>query len=155
MSKNKVVLAYSGGLDTSVMIPWIKETYDCDVIALCANLGQAEELDGLEEKALKTGASKAYIEDLQDEFVEDFMLPCLQAGATYEGKYLLGTSFGRPLIAKRQVEIAKKEGANYVAHGATGKGNDQVRFELGYSYFSKNKRPYNRRGYSYATRFKD
>ena len=132
MSKNKVVLAYSGGLDTSVMIPWIKETYDCDVIALCANLGQAEELDGLEEKALKTGASKAYIEDLQDEFVEDFMLPCLQAGATYEGKYLLGTSFGRPLIAKRQVEIAKKEGANYVAHGATGKGNDQVRFELTY-----------------------
>lgn len=132
MAKDKVVLAYSGGLDTSVMIPWIKETYDCDVIAMCANLGQAEELDGLEEKALQTGAIKAYIEDLQNEFVNDFMLPCLQAGAVYEGKYLLGTSFGRPLIAKRQVEIAQQEGAKYVAHGATGKGNDQVRFELTY-----------------------
>ena len=132
MAKDKVVLAYSGGLDTSVMIPWIKETYDCDVIAMCANLGQAEELDGLEEKALQTGAIKAYIEDLQEEFVNDFMLPCLQAGAVYEGKYLLGTSFGRPLIAKRQVEIAQQEGAKYVAHGATGKGNDQVRFELTY-----------------------
>lgn len=128
--KNKVVLAYSGGLDTSVMIQWLKDTYDCEVIAMCADLGQAEELDGLEEKAIKTGASKVYIEDLREEFITDYIYPTLRAGAIYEGKYLLGTSFGRPLIAKRQVEIAIKEGANMVAHGATGKGNDQVRFEL-------------------------
>ncbi|MBT5855313.1 argininosuccinate synthase [bacterium] len=132
MSKEKVVLAYSGGLDTSVMIPWLKETYNCEVIAMCANLGQAEELDGLEEKALKTGAIKAYIEDLTEPFITDYIYPTLRAGAIYEGRYLLGTSFGRPLIAKRQVEIAHKEGATMVAHGATGKGNDQVRFELTY-----------------------
>lgn len=128
--KNKVVLAYSGGLDTSVMIPWLKEHYDCDVIAMCANLGQADELDGLEEKALKTGASKVFIEDLREEFITEYIYPTMRAGAIYEQEYLLGTSFGRPLIAKRQVEIAQQEGANMVAHGATGKGNDQVRFEL-------------------------
>ncbi len=128
--KNKVVLAYSGGLDTSIMIPWLKENYDCDVIAMCANLGQADELDGLEEKALQTGASKVFIEDLRDEFITQYIYPTLRAGAIYEHHYLLGTSFGRPLIAKRQVEIAQQEGATMVAHGATGKGNDQVRFEL-------------------------
>jgi len=128
----KCVLAYSGGLDTSIMIPWIKEKYNCEVIAVCANLGQADELDGLEEKALKTGASKAYIEDLQEEFITDYIYPTLKAGAIYELNYLLGTSFGRPLIAKRKVEIAQAEGATMVAHGATGKGNDQVRFELTY-----------------------
>ena len=128
--KNKVVLAYSGGLDTSVMIPWLKEHYDCEVIAMCANLGQADELDGLEEKALKTGASKVFIEDLRERFITDYIYPTLKAGAIYEHEYLLGTSFGRPLIAKRQVEIAQQEGATMVAHGATGKGNDQVRFEL-------------------------
>ncbi|RAP24972.1 argininosuccinate synthase [Candidatus Marinamargulisbacteria bacterium SCGC AG-343-K17] len=128
--KNKVVLAYSGGLDTSVMIPWLKEHYDCEVIAMCANLGQADELDGLEEKALQTGASKVFIEDLRETFITDYIYPTLRAGAIYEQKYLLGTSFGRPLIAKRQVEIAQQEGANMVSHGATGKGNDQVRFEL-------------------------
>ena len=132
MSKPKVVLAYSGGLDTSVMIPWLKEHYDCEVIAMCANLGQADELDGLEEKALQTGACKVYIEDLREEFITDYIYPTLKAGAVYEQEYLLGTSFGRPLIAKRQVEIAQKEGATMVAHGATGKGNDQVRFELTY-----------------------
>ncbi|MBG91057.1 MAG: argininosuccinate synthase [Actinobacteria bacterium] len=128
----KVVLAYSGGLDTSIMIHWLKENYDCEVIAMCANLGQAEEMDGLEEKALKSGASKVFVEDLQDEFIRDYIYPTLKAGAIYENKYLLGTSFGRPLIAKRQVEIAQQEGASMVAHGATGKGNDQVRFELTY-----------------------
>lgn len=128
--KEKLVLAYSGGLDTSVMVPWLKEHYDCEVIAMCANLGQDDELDGLEEKALKTGASKLYIEDLREEFITDYIYPTLQAGAIYESEYLLGTSFGRPLIAKRMVEIAQKEGATMVAHGATGKGNDQVRFEL-------------------------
>ena len=128
--KHKVVLAYSGGLDTSVMIPWLKEHYDCDVIAMCANLGQADELDGLEEKALQTGASKVFVEDLRDAFITDYIYPTLRAGAIYERQYLLGTSFGRPLIAKRQVEIAQQEGATMVAHGATGKGNDQVRFEL-------------------------
>jgi argininosuccinate synthase len=128
--KNKVVLAYSGGLDTSVMIPWLKEHYDCEVIAMCANLGQADELDGLEEKAIKTGASKVFIEDLREEFITKYIYPTMRAGAIYEQEYLLGTSFGRPLIAKRQVEIAQQEGANMVAHGATGKGNDQVRFEL-------------------------
>jgi len=126
----KVVLAYSGGLDTSVMIKWLKDNYGCEVIAYCADLGQGEELKGLREKALKTGASKVYIEDLKEEFVRDFLFPMLQAGAVYEGQYLLGTSVARPLIAKRQVEIAKKEKAGAVAHGATGKGNDQVRFEL-------------------------
>lgn len=130
MSKPKVVLAYSGGLDTSIMIPWLKENYDCDVIAMCADLGQGEELSGLEEKALKTGASKLYIEDVREEFITQYIYPTLRAGAIYESKYLLGTSFGRPLIAKKLVEIAQKEGATMVAHGATGKGNDQVRFEL-------------------------
>lgn len=132
MAKEKCVLAYSGGLDTSIMIQWLKDTYDVEVIAVCGNLGQAEELDGLEEKALKTGAIKAYIEDQREEFVRDFIWPTLKAGAVYENKYLLGTSFGRPLIAKRQVEIALAEGATILAHGATGKGNDQVRFELTY-----------------------
>lgn len=126
----KVVLLYSGGLDTSIMISWLKETYNCEVIALCANLGQKEELAGLEEKAIKTGASKIFIEDLTPEFVTDYIYPTVKAGAIYEGRYLLGTSFARPLIAKRAVEIAKQEGASAIAHGATGKGNDQVRFEL-------------------------
>ena len=128
----KVVLAYSGGLDTSVMIPWLKENYGCEVIAFAANVGQDEELKGLKEKALKTGASKFYGDDLTKEFAEDFLLPMLKSGAVYEGQYLLGTSIARPLIAKRQVEIARKENADAVAHGATGKGNDQVRFELTY-----------------------
>ena len=128
----KVVLAYSGGLDTSVMIPWLKDNYGCEVIAMVADVGQAEELDGLKEKGIKTGASKVYIEDLKKEFVEDHLFKMIKAGAVYEGRYLLGTSIARPLIAKRQVEIAKKEGADAVAHGATGKGNDQVRFELTY-----------------------
>ena len=128
----KVVLAYSGGLDTSVMIPWLKENYGCEVIAFAADLGQGEELDHLNEKAIKTGASKIYIEDLREEFLKEYVWPTLKAGAVYEGKYLLGTSFARPLISKKQVEIALKEGADAVAHGATGKGNDQVRFELGY-----------------------
>ena len=128
----KVVLAYSGGLDTSVMIPWLKDNYGCEVIAMAADVGQAEELTGLQEKGIKTGASKVYIEDLKKEFVEDYLFKMMKAGAVYEGRYLLGTSIARPLIAKRQVEIAKKEGADAVAHGATGKGNDQVRFELTY-----------------------
>lgn len=133
MKKNvkKVVLAYSGGLDTSVIIPWLKENYDnCEVIAMCADLGQGDELEPVYEKALKSGASKCYIEDLKQEFAEDFVWPVLKAGAVYEKKYLLGTSFARPLIAKKLVEIAAKEGADAIAHGATGKGNDQVRFEL-------------------------
>ncbi len=126
----KVVLAYSGGLDTSIIIPWLKENYNnCEVIAVSGNVGQADELDGLEEKALKTGASKLYVEDLTDEFVDEYIIPTMQAGAKYEG-YLLGTSFARPIIAKRIVEIAKKEGADAICHGCTGKGNDQVRFEL-------------------------
>ena len=129
---NKVVLAYSGGLDTSVMIPWLKDKYGCEVVAMAADLGQAEELEGLKEKGIKTGASKVYIEDLKKEFVENYLFKMIKAGAVYEGRYLLGTSIARPLIAKRQVEIAKKEGADAVAHGATGKGNDQVRFELTY-----------------------
>lgn len=128
--KQKVILAYSGGLDTSVIIPWLKENYDYEVIAVAGNLGQDEELKNLKEKALKTGASKIYIEDLQDEFVNDFIFPTLKAGAVYENKYLLGTSMARPVIAKRLVEIAEKEGAIAICHGATGKGNDQVRFEL-------------------------
>ena len=127
---NKVVLAYSGGLDTSIIIPWLKENYGCEVIAMAADVGQGAELSGLEEKALKTGASKLYIEDLTDEFVNEYILPTMQAGAVYEGKYLLGTSFARPIIGKRLVEIAKKEGADAIAHGCTGKGNDQVRFEF-------------------------
>jgi len=126
----KVVLLYSGGLDTSIMIPWLKENYHCEVIAVCADLGQNEELNGLEEKAIKTGASKLYIERLTEEFITDYIYPTIKAGAVYEGSYLLGTSFARPLIAKRAVEIAQKEGATAIAHGATGKGNDQVRFEL-------------------------
>ena len=132
MSKiKKVVLAYSGGLDTSVIIPWLKENYDgCEVIACCADIGQGDELDAVHDKALKSGASKVYIEDLTQEFLEEYVWPTLQAGAVYEGKYLLGTSFARPIIAKKLVEIAKKEGADAIAHGATGKGNDQVRFEL-------------------------
>ena len=125
----KVVLAYSGGLDTSIIIPWLKENYGCEVICVAGNVGQDAELDGLEERALKTGASKLYIEDIQDEFVNDFVFPTLKAGAKYEN-YLLGTSFARPPIAKRIVEIAKKEGADAICHGCTGKGNDQVRFEL-------------------------
>ncbi len=126
----KVVLLYSGGLDTSIMIPWLKEHYRCEVIAMCADLGQEQELKGLKKKALLTGASKLYIEDLREEFITDFIYPTLRAGAVYEGSYLLGTSFARPLIAKRAVEIAHREHATAVAHGATGKGNDQVRFEL-------------------------
>ncbi len=126
----KVVLAYSGGLDTSIIIPWLKENYNnCEVIAVSGNVGQADELDGLEEKAIKTGASKLYVEDLTDEFVDEYVIPTMQAGAKYE-EYLLGTSFARPVIAKRIVEIAKKEGADAICHGCTGKGNDQVRFEL-------------------------
>lgn len=132
----KVVLAYSGGLDTSIIIPWLKEHYGCEVIAMAADVGQEEELDGLEEKAIKTGASKCYIEDLREEFVNDFVYPTMMAGAVYENRYLLGTSFARPLIAKRQVEIARRENADAVSHGATGKGNDQVRFELTYKAFA-------------------
>ena len=126
----KIVLAYSGGLDTSVLLSWIKETYDAEMIAFCANIGQEEELKGLEQKARRTGASKIYIDDLQEEFARDFIFPMMQAGAIYEGQYFLGTSIARPLIAKRMVEIARKEEADAIAHGATGKGNDQVRFEL-------------------------
>ena len=127
----KVVLAYSGGLDTSVIIPWLKENYNnCEVIAVTADLGQGDELDPVHDKALKSGASKCYILDLKEEFIADYVWPVVKAGAVYEKKYLLGTSFARPLIAKRLVEIAEKEGADAVAHGATGKGNDQVRFEL-------------------------
>ncbi len=130
MSKEKVVLAYSGGLDTSIIIPWLKENYDCEVIAVCGDVGQGKETEGLEERAKKAGASKLYIEDLRDEYVKDFIFPTLKAGAVYEGKYLLGTSHARPIISKRLVEIAEKEGATAICHGATGKGNDQVRFEL-------------------------
>lgn len=130
MAKDKVILAYSGGLDTSIIIPWLKENYDYDVVAVAVDVGQGEELEPLNEKAIKTGASKIYIEDVQKEFVEDFIFPSIKANAVYEGKYLLGTSFARPLIAKRLVEIAEKEGAVAICHGATGKGNDQVRFEL-------------------------
>ena len=139
MNKNeikKVVLAYSGGLDTSIIIPWLKENYNnCEVIAVSGNVGQADELEGLEEKALKTGASKLYVEDLTDEYVNDFIIPTMKAGAKYE-EYLLGTSHARPCIAKRLVEIAKAEGADAIAHGCTGKGNDQVRFELAIRHFA-------------------
>ncbi|GGA43534.1 argininosuccinate synthase [Paenibacillus physcomitrellae] len=130
MAKEKIVLAYSGGLDTSIILKWLKETYDAEIIAFTADIGQKEELDGLEAKALATGASKVYIDDLREEFAKDFIYPMFQAGALYEGQYLLGTSIARPLIAKRMVEIARAEGATAIAHGATGKGNDQVRFEL-------------------------
>ncbi|MEE1043318.1 MAG: argininosuccinate synthase, partial [Clostridia bacterium] len=140
MNKNeikKVVLAYSGGLDTSIIIPWLKENYNnCEVIAVSGNVGQSDELVGLDEKALKTGASKIYIENLTKEFVEDYIFPTIQAGAIYEGKYLLGTSFARPLIGKRLVEVAIKEGADAICHGCTGKGNDQVRFELAIKAFA-------------------
>ncbi len=131
-SINKIVLAYSGGLDTSVMLHWIKERYDCEVICYCANVGQGEELTGLDEKARASGASKLYVEDLRQEFVTDYVWTAVKANAVYEGVYLLGTSLARPVIAKRQIEIAQLEGADAVAHGATGKGNDQVRFELTY-----------------------
>ena len=130
MSKLRVLLAYSGGLDTSIIIPWLKENYDCDVVCVAGDVGQGEELEPLHEKAKKTGAEKLYIEDLKKEFVEDFIWPTMQCGAVYEGKYLLGTSFARPLIAKRMVEIAHKENCTAICHGCTGKGNDQVRFEL-------------------------
>lgn len=132
----KVVLAYSGGLDTSVILHWLRETYDCEVIAFAADLGQREELAGLKEKGLRSGASKVYIEDLQEEFVRDFIFPMLRANAVYESGYLMGTSIARPLIAKKQMEIAAAEGADAVAHGATGKGNDQVRFEITYLAFN-------------------
>ncbi len=130
MAKEKVVLAYSGGLDTSIIISWLIENYDYEVIAVCGDVGQGKETDGLEERAKASGASKCYIEDLRDEYVEDFIFPTLKAGAVYEGKYLLGTSHARPIIARRLVEIAEQEGAVAICHGATGKGNDQVRFEL-------------------------
>lgn len=133
---NKVVLAYSGGLDTSIIISWLKENYGCEVIAVVGNVGQKDELVGLEEKAIKTGASKCYIEDLNKEFVEDYIFPTIQANAIYEGKYLLGTSFARPIIGKRLVEIALAEGADAICHGCTGKGNDQVRFELAVKAFA-------------------
>ena len=129
--KEKVVLAYSGGLDTTAIIPWLKENYDYEVICCCVDCGQDEELDGLEERAKLSGASKLYIEDITDEFCDDYIVPCVQAGAVYENKYLLGTSMARPGIAKKLVEIARKEGATAICHGATGKGNDQIRFELG------------------------
>src|SRR6267143_6325318 len=126
----KIVLAYSGGLDTSVLLLWLKEKYQAEMIAFCANIGQEEELNGLDKKARQTGASKIYIDDLREEFARDFIFPMIQAGAIYENQYYLGTSIARPLIAKRMVEIARKEKADAIAHGATGKGNDQVRFEL-------------------------
>jgi argininosuccinate synthase len=128
----KVVLAYSGGLDTSIIVPWLRENYDCEVICYCSDLGQEEELSGLEQKAINSGASACVIDDLRDEFIRNYILPTMQAGAVYERKYLLGTSMARPLIARRQVEVAAEYGADAVAHGCTGKGNDQVRFELTY-----------------------
>jgi argininosuccinate synthase len=128
----KVVLAYSGGLDTSVILKWLIETYKCEVVTFTADLGQEEELDGLDKKAISTGAVKAYIEDLREEFIKDYVFPAFRANAIYEGQYLLGTSIARPLIAKRQIEIANQENADAVSHGSTGKGNDQVRFEIGY-----------------------
>ena len=131
MAKEKVVLAYSGGLDTSIIISWLKENYDYDVVCVCGDVGQGKETDGLEERAKKSGALKCYIADLRDEYVKDYIFPTLKSGAKYEGKYLLGTSHARPIIAKKLVEVAHKEGAVAICHGATGKGNDQVRFELG------------------------
>src|SRR6516164_3482532 len=132
----RVVLAYSGGLDTSIIIPWLKENYGCEVIAMAGNVGQEDELQGLQEKAIRSGASKCYVEDLRHEFVTEYLWPLVKSGAMYEGKYLLGTAIGRPLLAKRQVEVALAEGADAVAHGCTGKGNDQVRFELAYKAFA-------------------
>src|SRR2546428_9610731 len=129
---DKVVLAYSGALDTSVILKWLKETYNCEVICFAADVGQAEELGGLEEKAFATGASKLYVEDLREEFVRDFVFTALKANAVYEGVYLMGTSLARPLIGKKQIESAQREGARAVSHGATGNGNDQVRFDLTY-----------------------
>lgn len=129
--KEKVILAYSGGLDTTAIIPWLKENFDYEVICCCIDCGQGNELDGLEERAKLSGAAKLYIEDIVDEFSEEYVMPCVQAGAVYENKYLLGTSMARPAIAKRLVEIARKENASAICHGATGKGNDQIRFELG------------------------
>ncbi|MDD6070621.1 MAG: argininosuccinate synthase [Clostridiales bacterium] len=134
--KEKVILAYSGGLDTTALIPWLKENYDYEVICCCIDCGQGNELDGLEERAKLSGASKLYIEDITDEFCDDYIVPCVQANAIYENKYLLGTSMARPGIAKRLVEIARKEGATAICHGATGKGNDQIRFELGIKAFA-------------------
>jgi argininosuccinate synthase len=136
MSKEKVILAYSGGLDTTALIPWLKENYDYEVICCCVDCGQESELDGLEERAKLSGASKLYIEDITDEFCDDYIVPCVQANAVYENKYLLGTSMARPGIAKKLVEIARKEGASAICHGATGKGNDQIRFELGIKAFA-------------------
>ena len=129
--KEKVILAYSGGLDTTVIIPWLKENYDYDVVAVCVDVGQGTETDGLEEKAIKTGAVKYYLLNVEDEFVVDYVYPTVKANAVYEGKYLLGTSIARPLIAKKLVEIAHKENSTAICHGARGKGNDQARFELG------------------------
>ena len=134
----KIVLAYSGGLDTSVIMRWLKETYGCEVIAFCADVGQGEDLQAVKQKALATGASRCYVEDLREEFVRDFVFPALRADAAYEQDYLMGTSLARPIIAKAQMEVVKKEGADAVAHGSTGKGNDQVRFELGYYHFDPN-----------------
>ncbi|MCI1946067.1 argininosuccinate synthase [Clostridium luticellarii] len=133
--KDKVVLAYSGGLDTSIIIPWLKENYDLDVIAACVNVGQDDDMDKVREKALKTGASKVYIDDLKEEFIKNYLFKAVKANITYEGAYLLGTSLARPLMAKRLVEIAHEEGARYISHGCTGKGNDQVRFEVGVASF--------------------
>lgn len=138
MGVKKVVLAYSGGLDTSVILVWLKEKYNCEVIAYCADIGQKEDLEEIREKALRCGASKVIIDDRREEFVRDFVFRALKAGAIYEGGYLLGTAIARPLIAKGQMEVAKREGADAVAHGATGKGNDQVRFELTYYAFDPN-----------------
>ena len=132
----KVVLAYSGGLDTSIIIPWLRETYGCEVIAMAGDIGQGEELDGIVEKAKASGASQVLVEDLRKEFVTEFLWPMVRSGAVYEDKYLLGTSIARPLLARRQVEVALREGADAVAHGCTGKGNDQVRFELTYKAFA-------------------
>ena len=131
MAKEKVILAYSGGLDTTAIIPWLKENFDYEVICVCVDCGQGNELDGLEERAKYCGAEKLYIENVIDEFCDEYIVPCVQAHAVYENKYLLGTSMARPVIAKRLVEIARKEGATAICHGATGKGNDQIRFELG------------------------
>ncbi|QCX33699.1 argininosuccinate synthase [Caloramator sp. E03] len=136
--KEKVVLAYSGGLDTSIIIPWLKENYDFEVIAVCIDVGQNDDMNHVREKAIKTGASKVYIEDLKEEFITDYLFKGIKSGAIYEGKYLLGTAFARPLMAKRLVEIAHIEGAKYICHGCTGKGNDQVRFEVGIASFDPN-----------------
>ena len=132
----KAVLAYSGGLDSSIIIPWLKENYGCEVLAMVGNIGQEDQLEGLEEKALKAGASKVFVEDLRNPFVTEYLWPLVKSGAKYEGAYLLGTSIARPLLAKRQIEIAVEEGADALAHGCTGKGNDQVRFELAYKAFA-------------------